>query len=310
MKKTNQRYEELELADLDVVVGGAGRTLTPPPNPLGITNEGVLAGRDAFAADAATHGGSAGVYIGFGSNVMGNGPSTVMTIGSDLVHFYESNATGVGNGASAAGLVGVWAATSPNGSAFWTGPGNSASVGAKEGAAVSFDVGSSSGGVSAGISFGAGGSVGGVAVSASSTFGTEVHPFGETPQAGAPGTLANQAGSNDIASHPDAPGASADQAGSDASGSHPDGGTPGDHSGDQGTSGSGDHSGELGASGSGAHGADLAAGPDHGNDAGTGASGTDHSNDSGAGYRPDSNFGNDFGGSDFGGSDFGGSDFG
>lgn len=144
MKKTNQRHEELELADLDVVVGGAGRTLTPAPNPLGITNEGVLAGRDALAADAATHGGSAGVYIGFGSNVMSNDPSTVMT----------SNASGVGNGASAAGLFGVWAATSPNGSAFWTGPGNSASVGLKEGGAVSFDVVSSSSGGSVGFSGG------------------------------------------------------------------------------------------------------------------------------------------------------------
>lgn len=292
MTKTNARYEELDLNDLDVVVGGAGRSLTPPPNPLGITNEGALAGRNAFAADAAAHGGSVGVYLGFGSNVMGNGPSTVATLGSDGVHFYDSNSTGLGNGASASGLVGVWAATSPNGSDYWTGPGSAGSVGLKEGGATALEFGYNSSGASAGLSFGAGGSLGGVAVSVSSTFGTEIHPFGETPQAGAPVSLADQAEFNDIGSHPDAPGSRADEAGTNDLGGHADAGA---------ASGAGDYGGDLGVSGSGDHGGDLGAGGDHTSDGGNGA---DHSNNDG------SYVGNDFGDSNFGGGDFGGSDFG
>jgi hypothetical protein len=323
MKTQDLRYEELDLADLDVVVGGAGRTLTPPPNPLGLSNEGALAGRDAFAADAAAHGGSAGVYLGLGSNVAGNGPSTVMTLGTDGVHFYDSNATGVGNGASASGMAGVWAANSPNGSDYWTGPGTAGSVGLKEGGAASVDFGYNSSGVSAGISLGAGASVGGVAVSESSTFGTEVHPFGDTSQAAAPpGSLADQAGFNDIGSHSDAPGSLADQAGINDIGSHSD--APGSLADQAGINDIGGHS----DGGAADHGADLGAAADHGGaavdhsgDTGgaavdhsgdTGGAAVDHSGDTGgnAGYSGDSNFGNDYGDYGGGGGDFGGSDFG
>src|SRR6185369_13252943 len=54
MKMTHDPFEQLDLTDLDVIVGG--RSLRPPPSPLGGLVANAQAGREPAAAEVATHG--------------------------------------------------------------------------------------------------------------------------------------------------------------------------------------------------------------------------------------------------------------
>ena len=54
MKMTHDPFEQLDLNDLDVIVGG--RSLTSSPNPLGASLANAQAGRDPAAAEVGTHG--------------------------------------------------------------------------------------------------------------------------------------------------------------------------------------------------------------------------------------------------------------
>jgi len=85
MKMTHDTFEQLDLNELDIIVGG--RSLTPPPSPLGVSVANAQAGSHPAAAETDAHGltflggiatASAGITIGpfiVGGSLATGGPN-------------------------------------------------------------------------------------------------------------------------------------------------------------------------------------------------------------------------------------------
>jgi len=145
---------------------------------------------------AVVGGGSSGYYGTIGYNAFGWGRAlTVDSAGN----FYSSRAQGVGNGVSlSAGGGSFYSNGTPQD--FFSGSGQTTSIGANEGGKFSVDVSSNDSGISTGFSAGVGGSIGGVGISHSNT---ETEHLGNLFGSQDPSSsqLAKDAGIQDIDQH-------------------------------------------------------------------------------------------------------------
>ncbi len=124
---------------------------------------------------------SGGVYLSAGGELFGNGKSYTASLGTDGLHFYSTDANGLGTGEGAgtggsltAGF-GFWNSDTSQGSDFFTGAGHSASIDIAGGPGAGLTTSWNGSGSSAGFTLGVGAALEGVDVSYSATNSHELH---------------------------------------------------------------------------------------------------------------------------------------